>query len=252
MTDNQIENDTNDENRQEAIEAARQENVKYARKPKKRNSHRRKVILVRPAYQNRVGFFSGIMAVIGVLIGVASLVLLPLLVGAFSKQRTYIPTKMLDSLMLSFPWMILGIGMIFAFAVLAGIYYSHRVAGPLNKIERILKRRLTGEAVGMIRLRPQDQLHDLSQLLNDVIQSDVQIEASGNKTVEALESVLGTVDIIGSTVEITTEQFMLLAQCKQQLEDALQRPHRTAKKMAAEQATDDAGLNEDDTAQGVV
>ncbi|MCJ8273927.1 MAG: hypothetical protein MJK04_31575, partial [Psychrosphaera sp.] len=95
--------------------------------------HKRTIIMIRPEFQGRIGFFTGLMAVMGILIGIGSFVLLPILAGAFSTQRTYIPTNLLDMLMLSFPWLVVGVGLIFAFAVFGGIYYSHRIAGPLHK-----------------------------------------------------------------------------------------------------------------------
>lgn len=201
----------------------------------KGGGHRRNIILIRPRYQNTVGLYTGIMAVLALLIGVGSFVLLPLLVGAFSKQRTYIPTKILDMLMLSFPWLILGVGLIFAFAVFAGIYYSHRVAGPLHKIESILQERLSGKPIGMIRLRPKDQLHELAQLLNDVFLSDAQVEATATEMVAVIETIFKdissntTITYGGKGIEISTEQLLLLTECNLQLKEALRRQEHKKK-----------------------
>ncbi|MFT4925979.1 MAG: hypothetical protein ACI8WB_002074 [Phenylobacterium sp.] len=191
----------------------------------KKAGHRRNIILIRPKYQNKVGLFTGLMAVLGTLIGVGSLLLLPLLVGAFSQTRTYIPTKILDTLMLSFPWLILCVGVIFAFAVFTGVYYSHRVAGPLFKIESILQQRLAGKAVGMIHLRPGDQLNDLAKLLNDIIQADVRIEGGAQDVEQVLDEVLKDISKPNErgTIEMSPAQFMLLSDSHRHLKEALHR-----------------------------
>lgn len=195
----------------------------------KSKGYKRSTLLIRPQYQARVGLFTGIMAVLALLICVGSLVLLPLLVATFSRQRTYIPSKTLDMLMLSFPWLVLVVGIIFAFAVFAGIYYSHRIAGPLHKIESLLQQRLAGNSAEMIRLRPKDQLHGLAQLLNDLMESDSQMQGSGAEMIRAIEAVFfdieGKMTILEDQQNITLseQQYALLRYHYSQLKQAITR-----------------------------
>ena len=152
--------------------------------------NQRRIILINPGYQNKIGIFSGLMAVISVLIGVGSLTLLPLLAGAFSKQRTYIPTNILDMLMLSFPWLVMMLGLIFACLVFVGIYFSHRVAGPLHKIENAIKERIGGEDVPPIILRDKDHLKDLANLLNQLVDKFLRAEKMSKALEEQLMPLL--------------------------------------------------------------
>ena len=198
----------------------------------KKAASRRKAVLVRPEYQHEVGFYTGLLATLGILIGVGSLLLLPLLVGAFSKQRTYIPTKIFDMLMLSFPWLVLAIGLIFALSMLAGIYYSHRIAGPLHKIESILRRRNGGEIIGMIKLRPKDQLHELSQLLNEMTSHDIHIEQSADQLLDALDEATKQAAIAeDNSITIADAPWQQLLQSRRVLKKALKRQTMQADKM---------------------
>jgi len=173
--------------------------------------NQRRLILVNPGYQNRIGIFSGLMAVISVLIGVGSLTLLPLLAGAFSKQRTYIPTNILDMLMLSFPWLVMMLGLIFTCLVFVGIYFSHRVAGPLHKIENSIKDRLKGEEVPPIILRDKDHLKDLANLLNQLVDKYTGSEQVNLEIVELLTPLLAGISRDdGASLTLAPEQVAQL------------------------------------------
>jgi len=164
-------------------------------------NNQRKVILIRSIFQNRVGLFSGLMAVLSILIGIASLTLLPLLASAFSKQRTYIPTNMLDKLMLSFPWLVLIVGLIFTCAVFIGIYYSHRIAGPLNKLEYVLKERLKGNKVAPTHLRSKDHLKELAELINQLMRYEMTLEKENQNLVNRIEAIFKELDTRGIKLE---------------------------------------------------
>ena len=155
--------------------------------------NQRRLILINPGYQNKIGLFSGLMAVISVLIGVGSLSLMPLLAGAFSKQRTYIPTNILDMLMLSFPWLVMMLGLIFTCLVFVGIYFSHRVAGPLHKIETAIQERIDGADVPPVILRDKDHMKDLANLLNQLVDKYTGSEQINQALLELLTPLLAEV-----------------------------------------------------------
>ena len=55
---------------------------------------------------------------------------------------------------------------------IAGIFYSHRIAGPAFRIEQDLDRVLEGESGVKIRLRKRDQLQSLADKVNHLIEQN--------------------------------------------------------------------------------
>ncbi len=53
--------------------------------------------------------------------------------------------------------------------IVVGIFYSHRIAGPMYRIEMDIKRVLDGEKGVTIRLRKKDKLKSLADLVNQLI-----------------------------------------------------------------------------------
>lgn len=53
--------------------------------------------------------------------------------------------------------------------VIIGIFYSHRIAGPVYRISRDIERVLEGEKGVSIRLRKKDKLKDLAEKINQLI-----------------------------------------------------------------------------------
>ena len=49
------------------------------------------------------------------------------------------------------------------------IVFSHRIAGPVYRIEQTLDKLIQGEDTGCIHLRPGDELRELAAKLNDLI-----------------------------------------------------------------------------------
>jgi len=63
----------------------------------------------------------------------------------------------------------------------AGVFYSHRIAGPIYNINRCLQRALQSDLHYEIRLRKQDFFHDTAGLLNEVLQKGNFILAGNEK-----------------------------------------------------------------------
>ena len=61
-----------------------------------------------------------------------------------------------------------GIPLLIIFIV-TGIMITHRIAGPLHRIEQTLTRFSEGKSVADIHIRRKDELHDLVQKLNMII-----------------------------------------------------------------------------------
>lgn len=53
--------------------------------------------------------------------------------------------------------------------IVAGMMITHRIAGPLSRIEQTLTRCSEGKSVADIHIRRKDELHDLVQKLNMII-----------------------------------------------------------------------------------
>ena len=130
------------------------------------NPFGRHTILIEPGMQARWAFLPALAAVSGIAIGVGGLLLLPFLIDAFSHQRTLASETPLDALSNALPWLLLCALVLFGLNWFLGVYNSHRVAGPLHRLVRILDARNRGEAAERIQLRPNDQLRTLADLLN--------------------------------------------------------------------------------------
>ncbi len=156
-----------------------------------KSKKRKTILLIRPAFQQRAALFTGVLAVSGIFIGVGILLLLPLLINAFSRKRMLVSRNILDTLMTSFPYLAFGAALIFILAVFIGIYYSHRVAGPVYHIERVLHARLQGERTKRITLRPKDHLQGPAELLNQYFEREDAVWDADQKLRLLLEDILG-------------------------------------------------------------
>lgn len=134
----------------------------------------RRTFLTKPSLQWRWAFLLGGMAVSGIFIGVALLVLLPPLLGAFSYQKVFDPVLGAGPFRISWVGLLTGSLLLFSCAVFVGLSFSHRIAGPLGRLEEILNARLRGEKTGIIRLRRQDHLQTLADRLNELFQASAQ------------------------------------------------------------------------------
>ncbi|MCX5777890.1 MAG: hypothetical protein NTU66_01510 [Elusimicrobia bacterium] len=54
--------------------------------------------------------------------------------------------------------------------VIANIYYSHKIAGPIFRLKSQLQRKLNGEDIPAIRFRKNDPFQELAELINKVLQ----------------------------------------------------------------------------------
>lgn len=63
--------------------------------------------------------------------------------------------------------------------LVVGVLVTHRVAGPIYRIERYFQAWLRGEDNGPIRLRRRDELHDLAELVNEIRE---KVRAEGQDT----------------------------------------------------------------------
>ena len=57
-------------------------------------------------------------------------------------------------------------GLGFLITCLVGVFYSHRLAGPLHKLQDTVERVLRGEPAEPVRLRKSDELQELADSLN--------------------------------------------------------------------------------------
>ncbi|MFH2092689.1 MAG: methyl-accepting chemotaxis protein [Pseudomonadota bacterium] len=62
-------------------------------------------------------------------------------------------------------------GLISFFAIVVLLYISHKIAGPLFRFEKDIKRAASGDLTVQINLRKKDQLQSMAVVLNQMIQS---------------------------------------------------------------------------------
>ncbi|MBI4055317.1 MAG: hypothetical protein HY402_04200 [Elusimicrobia bacterium] len=67
------------------------------------------------------------------------------------------------------PSLLVALGIGFLLTVLAGIFYSHRLAGPLYRIHTALQEFAAGKSPGPIQLRKNDELKELAEDINRLL-----------------------------------------------------------------------------------
>ncbi len=55
-----------------------------------------------------------------------------------------------------------------------GIVITHRIAGPVYRMQQHLERVLQGEKIGLIQLRREDEFHELAETINQVLEQKNQ------------------------------------------------------------------------------
>jgi methyl-accepting chemotaxis protein len=53
--------------------------------------------------------------------------------------------------------------------IVANIYYSHKIIGPIHRLKNELERKLSGEEIPAIRFRKNDPFQELAELINKVL-----------------------------------------------------------------------------------
>jgi nitrate/nitrite-specific signal transduction histidine kinase len=86
-------------------------------------------------------------------------------IGVFSSNKEFKQT-ILNSLM----W-VFGIGMVLVMVqmVLLTVFFSHKVAGPVYRFEKVCHNMIAGDYTDQIHLRKGDEMQNLSLLLNEVL-----------------------------------------------------------------------------------
>jgi len=67
------------------------------------------------------------------------------------------------------PVFLVSMGLGFLMTCLMGVFYSHRLAGPIYKLQDTMEKALRGEAVLPVHLRKNDELHELADLINRLL-----------------------------------------------------------------------------------
>lgn len=82
-------------------------------------------------------------------------------------------------------WATLMMGLSALFATATGLYFGHKLAGPLYRFKTELRRIADGKPVRRITLRAGDEFHDVADALNDALE---RVERAEGALVEQLES----------------------------------------------------------------
>jgi nitrogen fixation/metabolism regulation signal transduction histidine kinase len=60
--------------------------------------------------------------------------------------------------------------------IAANIYYSHRIAGPVYRMKKVVQQKLDGQKVEPIRFRKDDEFQELADLVNRLMEKNDRIE----------------------------------------------------------------------------
>jgi hypothetical protein len=130
---------------------------------------RRHRYLVRPGLQTPVALLAGGVALAGLCAGIALLALVPLILQAFSHRRLLAAPTVMEAFATSWPWLIVGgLGLAGAGAFL-GIRTTHRVAGPLNRLEGLLAAWPNRQPAPRVQLRLGDECQALARHLDRIL-----------------------------------------------------------------------------------
>jgi len=75
-----------------------------------------------------------------------------------------------ERLLSLFPPILVNDLVIMVFLVIAGIYLTHRIAGPVNRVEMDIDRVLDGERKVRVRFRRNDAFRELAEKVNQLIE----------------------------------------------------------------------------------
>jgi len=140
---------------------------------------KRKIIMILPQIQIKWAALVAIMAFAGMLLGMSLLIFLPIGVRAFSQERALFSGSAMEALQMSWVWMILVSVFTAICAFIAVIFYSHKFAGPLFKIERSINNKIKDYEASAIYLRDGDELKNLAGVINKLFEKyDSIIKAS--------------------------------------------------------------------------
>jgi len=154
----------------------------------KEHFHRRKHLYIDPNLQKEWMKLVGKISVFGILFGVGGLLIIPVIVQAFSKHRTFGDIGVGATILSVWPWMILSMLIYLGACLLMGLFYSHRVAGPLHRIQNKIKARINGERIEVVKIREKDYFQELAKLIGNLFQSELALEDSSRNLVKQLES----------------------------------------------------------------
>lgn len=76
------------------------------------------------------------------------------------------------------------------FVALIGLLLSHRIAGPIFRMEKVLKEVGEGKLDVNIKLRKRDELKDLAEVINDMAAKLKKRDLSRKKTLEELKELV--------------------------------------------------------------
>jgi nitrogen fixation/metabolism regulation signal transduction histidine kinase len=95
-----------------------------------------------------------------------------------------------------------GLALLVGLIGLLGIYFTHKVAGPIYKMKKLLKQVGLGRLRVDARLRKGDQLTDFFDAFTDMVSRLREIEAERLRTVDAALAALDNGSISDATKEL--------------------------------------------------
>ena len=127
--------------------------------------HHRKQIIVDPSFQFRIALWSGMLAVVEIMLSSVVMMIVVL-------TSVWIPAGFQVE-MFTRLWVVVGfLALTFtALNIVVGVYISHRIAGPVHRLKESMRRMAGGDVSFLITLRDKDELQELKDEFNDMISS---------------------------------------------------------------------------------
>jgi hypothetical protein len=138
--------------------------------------HKRHLFFIDPETQLRWGIFAGTLGLMGCFLIIAVICVAPVLMEALSQIRTLATMQVLDLMQQLWPWLLATALFTFVTSFILGVVFSHRLFGPIYRLEKLLKERVCGQALGRIKLRQGDLLGDFMNQVTDRVDRWAEIE----------------------------------------------------------------------------
>lgn len=134
--------------------------------------YRRKQYLINKPFQFKIMFYLSVLVVVA--IGVAHLLAVSyskLVAGATAAAQAAAPTAPSAPGFASGLWLPLMVALLLGIigVLIFGLFYSHRIAGPMFNLKRVMQRVQNGDLGTVMHSRATDEFHDVEASFNQMV-----------------------------------------------------------------------------------
>jgi hypothetical protein len=145
----------------------------------------RRTYIIKPKAQLRIGFYFGVLSLVGIASTVGAIIIIPSLITSLSQTRTIDSLPFLEIGEEIWPWLIIAGILYFIYSFILGIIFSLHFMGPLYRVEKLINKRVSGNSIGPITLRHGDMLVDFVEHISEYLDRVADVERKAIDVVNA-------------------------------------------------------------------